>query len=387
MKETLPLGKVAGIRIGANWSLLLIFGLIVVSLAESQLPHSAPGHLAMAYTLAAVVVAVVFYACLVCHELAHALVARRHKLEVEGIVLWLLGGVSKLKGDAVEPGTELRVAVAGPATSMALALAFFSLSVLAASGHSASLLAAGLGWLGWINGALALFNLIPAFPLDGGRILRSLLWRRYADKDRATHVCTRVSQVVGYGFIGLGVLGALVTSLGLSGLWLALIGWFLLTASRSQAESSIRASELAGLRVADAMVPDYFSVPAWATLDRVWDEAVYRRRLEAFPIVGADGFFYGLASAARIRRVPADRWAHVTVDRVARPATQCVLADPEESLVTVANRMAASPERRAVVLYAGRPIGTLTPIDLERAAGMAGPDIPHEPRLAHPVGS
>ena len=387
VRETVRLGRIAGIRVGANWSLLVIFGLIVAGLADSQLPHSAPGHVEAAYVLAAAVVGAAFYTCLLAHELAHAIVARRNHIEVEGIVLWLLGGVSNLKADADHPNTELRIALAGPATSLALALSFFALSLWAGAGHPASLVAAGLGWLGWVNGALALFNLIPAFPLDGGRVLRSILWRHHTDKTRATRVCIRVSQMFGYGFIGLGLVGALTTSIGLSGLWLALIGWFLLTASRSQAQSSVSHQDLAGLRVGDAMIPDPFTVPDWVTLDRVWDEAVYRRRLEAFPVVTSDGFFRGLATASRIRGVPASQWDRVPVGRVVLNPAQCVLADPEESLATVTERMATAPAPVTVVLHAGRPVGTVAPIDVERVAARTSPEAEEAPRVDHRVAS
>ncbi len=371
MDESVRLGKVAGIPIGANWSLLLIFGLIVLGLGGAQLPHSAPGHLGAAYYLVAVAVAAVFYACLLAHELAHAIVARRHHIAVDGIVLWLLGGVSKLKGEPSDARTELEVAAAGPATSMALALVFFGLSRVTGAGHPASLAAAGLGWLGWVNGALALFNLVPAFPLDGGRVLRALAWQRNGDKTSATTLAARMGRGFGYGLIGLGIFGALATSYGFSGLWLALIGWFLVTASGQEAHSSMRSDELRGLRVRDVMEQAPVTVPAWVTLDRVWDECVWQRRLAAFPVEVADGTFVGLATAARIRAVPHDQWATVTVGAIVEPAGACVTTGPDDDLVPVARRMAASPDRVAVVLWAGRVVGLVTPIDIDRASRLA----------------
>jgi Zn-dependent protease len=368
MDESVRLGRVAGIPIGANWSLLAIFALIVIGLGSGQLPHASPGHLALTYYVIAAGATVVFYGCLLAHELAHALVARRHRIGVDGIVLWLLGGVSKLRGEPADPGTELAVAAAGPATSMGLALVFFALTHLA--GHG-GLAAGAFGWLGWVNGALAVFNLIPAFPLDGGRVLRSLLWRHNGDKRGATTLAARLGQAFGYGFIGVGVLGALATTLGLSGLWLALIGWFLVTASAQEAHSSARAGELAGLRVSDAMEPDPLTVPAWATLDSVWDECVSKRRLAAFPVVVADGTFVGMASAARIRAVPADEWRTVSVGAIVEPAGRCVTAGPDEELAPVARRLAAAREPVAIVVWAGRVAGVVTPLDIERAAHAA----------------
>ncbi len=382
--ESVPLGKVAGIRIGANWSLLFIFALFVLSLGSSQLPHAAPGHSTVAYYLAAVAVTAVFYACLLAHELAHALVARRRHIRVQGIVLWLLGGVSKLEGEPAEPGAELHIAGAGPATSLGLGLAFFGLSRLAGAGHPAGLLAAGLGWLGWINGALAVFNLLPAFPLDGGRVLRAVLWHHSGDRTRATIAAAQVGRVFGYSFIALGLVGFVATTAGLSGLWLALIGWFLLGAAQAEARSSVLTSELAGLRAADAMTPDPLTVPAWVTLDRLWDEGVHKRRLSTFPVVDLSGAFAGRVTAARVRGVPTSRWASTPVGAVADPPARCVIAAPDEDLAAVARRMAASPERRAVVLWGGRVVGILTPGDVDRAAASAA-RAGHGP-VATPIG-
>ncbi|HZQ56787.1 MAG TPA: site-2 protease family protein [Acidimicrobiales bacterium] len=332
------------------------------------MPHAAPGHAAASYYLVAAAAAVAFYACLLAHELAHALVARRHGIAVDGIVLWLLGGVSRLRGEPADPGTELAVSAAGPASSMGLALVFFALSRLAGG---TGLAAAALGWLGWINGGLAAFNLIPAFPLDGGRVLRSVVWHRRGDKGAATSFAARLGQVFGYGFIGVGVVGALATTAGLSGVWLALIGWFLVSASAHEARSSARGDELAGLRVADAMDPDPVTVPAWATLDRVWDECVWKRRLAVFPIVVAGGAFVGVASAARARAVPPERWATVTAGAIMVPAGRCVTAGPDEELAAVARRLSSAPDGLAVVLWSGRVIGTVTDLDVERAVHAA----------------
>jgi Zn-dependent protease len=372
MEESVHLGKVAGIRIGANWSLLLIFWLIVWSLASGQLPHSAPGYSTTAYYTAALVAGALFFACLLAHELSHAVVARHRGIEVDGIVLWLLGGVSKLKGESETAEGEFKIAAAGPAMSLVLGLLFFGLSRLAGAGHSAGLLAGTLGWLGWINGILAVFNMVPAFPLDGGRVLRSILWRIHGDKSRATKTAMLAGQAFGYGFIGLGVLSFVLTNAGLSGLWLAVIGWFLVSASRSEAGASAIATELAGLKARDAMTPEPFTVPVWVTLDMLVEEGVRRRRLSSFPVVDQSGGFAGLITLARIQRVPVDRWPYTPTASIATPPAQTVTCAPDDDLVTVTRNLSASPDRRAVVVDAGRVIGIISPSDLRRAATHRG---------------
>jgi Zn-dependent protease/CBS domain-containing protein len=372
MEERIRLGRVAGIRIGANWSLLFIFWVIVWSLARGQLPHAAPGYTTTAYYTAALVAGVLFYVCLLAHELAHAFVARRRGIEVEGIVLWLLGGVSKLKGEPTTAEGEFRIAAAGPATSLALGAVFFGLSRWAGAGHPASLLAGMLGWLGWVNALLGVFNLVPAFPLDGGRVLRSALWRLHGDKRRATSAALQAGQAFGYGFIGLGLFTFVLTGAGLSGLWLAVIGWFLLSASRSEAGASAIATDLSGLRARDAMTPDPFTVPVWVTLDLLVEEGVRRRRLSSFPVVDLNGGFAGLITLARIQRVPVDRWPLTPTGTIASPPAQSPVVGPEDDLVAVARLLSASPDRRAVVVEAGRVVGIISPSDLRRAATHAG---------------
>jgi Zn-dependent protease/CBS domain-containing protein len=398
MEENLRLGRIAGIRVGANWSLVVVFGLMVWALAGGQLPQAAPGHSGITYVVVALCLGVAFYGCLLLHELAHSLVARRRGIEVDGIVLWLLGGVSRMKGEPADPNGELVIAAAGPATSLAMAAGFFALSGLASAGFGATLAASALGWLGWINGILGVFNLTPAFPLDGGRVLRSLLWRHYGDKRRATDAAARVGRGFGYGFIGVGSIGFLATGAGLGGLWLAAIGWFLLSAGREEANMArwstagsivLRSNTvesgppLAGIRVRDAMTPDPLTVPAWVTLDQLLAEGVYRRQLSSFPVVDAAGTFVGLVTLARIRPLPVDRRIWTTAGQIAVPAADCLTCAPDDDLAAVVPRMAASPDRRAVVLERGRVVGIVSPSDVGRTAARLAerPD----PAAAHAV--
>jgi Zn-dependent protease/CBS domain-containing protein len=367
MNESIHLGTIRGIRVGIHWSLLIIFWLVALGLAGSQLPHSAPGHTNASYWFAALAATVVFYLSLLAHEVAHAVVARRHHIEVEGIVLWLLGGTSKLNGEPADPGSEGRIAIAGPATSVVLAIVFWFFSRLLGTGHPASLVAAVFGWLGWLNGLLAAFNLLPAFPLDGGRVLRALLWHHDGDKRHATTTAARTGSVFGYGMIAVGIVGFFATRGGFNGLWLALIGWFLLSASRSEAAVSTTTEGLQGLRVRDVMTPNPMTVPAWVSLNQLMDEGVHKRRLSSFPVVDINGMFVGLVTLPRIRQVPAAQWPTTTTASVARPASLSVTCRPDDDLIPVATRMAASADHRAVVLDdTAHVVGIVSPGDLHR---------------------
>ena len=365
MHESFSLGRIAGMRIGANWSLIVVVWLIAWSLADSVLPAAVPGQDPVAYWAIGVIASVVFFICLLAHELSHSLVARRHGTEVDGIVLWLFGGVSRLRTDPATADAELKMAVAGPAMSGVIAVVFLGLSRVVGS-LDLPLAAAGLRWLGWINAILAAFNLVPAFPLDGGRVLRAWLWRRHGDKIRATIVAAQAGRVFAFTLIGLGVL-EFAAGGPLGGLWLIFLGWFLLTASTAEATRAIVDSRLAGLPVRVAMTADPVVVPAGTTVDHLIEGWMYRHRCSTFPIVGPEGVVVGMVTMARVKQISAERRQSVLVDEVACPIVDVVTCAPDEPLTTVIARMNASADQRALVFDGGELVGIISPSDVTRS--------------------
>lgn len=233
MGDDLRLGRVAGFPLAMNWSVLVIAWLLTWSLATGSFPNEAPGHSEGTYWAVGLAAAVVFFGSLLAHELAHALVARRHGVEVKGLTLWLFGGVATLGSEPRTPRADFRIAVAGPATSLALAAGFG----LVASGLMlvgvAHIVVVAASWLSGINLMLGVFNLIPGAPLDGGRLLRAFLWNHHGDRVRAAVTAAQAGAVVGYGLISLGLLEFLVGA-SAGGLWLVFIGWFVLNAARAE---------------------------------------------------------------------------------------------------------------------------------------------------------
>lgn len=207
MKETLRLGEIAGVRVGVNWSVLVIFFLIALGLAAGRFPTESPGLPSVAYIAAGVATAVAFLASLLTHEIAHAVVAQRSGVEVHGITLWLFGGVARLGGEARDPAAELRIAGVGPLMSLVLAGIFFVAAGLAPAFDTPDIVVGPLRWLAAINVALAVFNLMPAAPLDGGRILRAFLWWRRGDRVSAAVTSTRAGKAFGFLLVGLGLWG------------------------------------------------------------------------------------------------------------------------------------------------------------------------------------
>jgi Zn-dependent protease len=240
MGDTVVLGRILGIRIGVNWTWLVIAGLLLWSLAETVFPTTNPDLADRTYFAMALIATVLFFACLLLHELGHALVARRNGVSVDGITLWMLGGVAKLSGTVPNAGAELRIALAGPAVSLVLGVGFVGLAVALALPDAVDGVAA---WLGYVNLLLLAFNLIPAYPLDGGRVLFGVLWALTHDIARATRLAVVVSRVAALLMIGVGIfLAAKGDAVG--GIWLAFIGWFLYQAAAAEARQRLAEEEL-----------------------------------------------------------------------------------------------------------------------------------------------
>ena len=363
MNESFRLGRIAGVRVGVNSSVLVIVAIIAGGLALGRFPQQLPGRSTGLYVLAALVAATAFLASLLAHEIAHAVVARRNGVEVEGITLWLLGGVAKLNGEARTPGAEFRIAGVGPLTSFVLAGA---LALVALAG-----LAAGLGglplavvqYLAVINLSLAVFNLLPASPLDGGRLLRALLWKRRGDASSAAVTAARAGRVFGFVLIALGVLQ--VVSGGLGGLWSALIGLFIVNAATAEEQQAQVTGRLGDLRVAQVMSGPARTADPDLTVDRFLHDVVLVERFSTYPLV-EDGRLVGLVTLNRLRGVPAAARATTALREIACPLDEVTVTTPDERLTALLPRLGRCADGRAVVLEGERVVGVLSPTDVAR---------------------
>ena len=251
MRSTFRLGRIAGVPIGLSWTWIPVLGLFVWSLAASVFPSTNPGLGSGTYVTMAVAAAILFFGSLLLHELGHALRARREGVEIVSITLWLLGGVARFRGRFPSAGAEFRIAIAGPLVTAGLAASFIALAVLT---HLGAALDGVFAWLGYVNLLLLAFNLLPALPLDGGRILRSALWQARGDLSWATRIAAATGIGIGGLMIAAGILTAFTTG-AFSGLWLALIGWFVLQGARYEAQLVSLQGALEGFVVADLMTP------------------------------------------------------------------------------------------------------------------------------------
>jgi Zn-dependent protease/CBS domain-containing protein len=361
LSGNISLGRIGGVEVRVNWSWLIVLALIVWTLADGVFPSQNPGlsgdtHLAMA-----VVAALLFFASILLHELGHAWEARREGLEVDGITLWLFGGVSQFKGGFPSAGAEFRIAIAGPLVSLILGVVF----VLIAIAGLPSAVDGVAAWLGYINLALLVFNLIPALPLDGGRVLRAALWQSRGDLGWATRVGTDIGRVFGYLFIGLGV-AMFIFQGSFSGAWLAFIGWFLLQAATAEARYIATEAALHGLRVRDLMVRDPVTVDGNLTVGQFMDEVARSRRFTTYPVVDG-GRPIGLLAFGSVAALPRSEWDSRRVREAMLPLERVPLLTEDETAIDALTALSSPTSNRGLVVEDGHLAGLLSITDLTRA--------------------
>jgi Zn-dependent protease len=310
---SIQLGRVFGIRIGVDYSWFIVLFLIIWNLS-GYYDDVTPG--SDAFVLA-VVSALLFFLSILLHELGHAVVALRNDIPIEGIDLWMFGGVAKLGRDTESPGVEFRVAIAGPVVTLVIALVCLGLGS-AVSGSSDALHSAQfsndvtdattavLGYLASVNILLLAFNLIPAFPLDGGRVARAIAWKITGDRNKATRFAARLGRAGGYLMIAAGVAIYAFTGDLVGGIWLAFIGWFLAGAARSAEAQADFSGRIEHLRVADVMDAEPVAIPADWTLADAEHQFFLRYGWAWFPVIDADGRLVGVVSREAVQSVPAE---------------------------------------------------------------------------------
>jgi Zn-dependent protease/CBS domain-containing protein len=361
LSGNISLGRIGGVEVRINWSWLVIFALIVWTLADGVFPSTNPGLSGNTHLAMAIVAALVFVVSIVLHELGHAWEARREGLEVDGITLWLFGGVSQFKGGFPSAGAEFRIAIAGPLVSLVLGVVF----VLIAIAGLPSAVDGVAAWLGYINLALLVFNLIPALPLDGGRVLRAALWQSKGDLGWATRVGTDIGRVFGYLFIGLG-LAMFIFQGSFSGAWLAFIGWFLLQAATAEARYIATEAALHGLRVRDLMVRDPVTVDGDLTVGQFMDEVARSRRFTTYPVVDRERPI-GLLAFGSVAALPRSEWDSRRVRDAMLPLDRVPQLTEDETAIDALTALSSPTSNRGLVVENGHLAGLLSITDLTRA--------------------
>ena len=363
MGSAFNLGKVFGIPFRLHYSWFIVFVLITVSLSWYYFPVYYPDWTRLAYWVIGMASSLLFFASVVAHELAHSLVARVNGIPVKNITLFVFGGIAQITKEATRANAELKMAVAGPACSLALGM-LFGLLWLLSRGISEPVVAMAF-WLAQVNVVLAVFNLIPGFPLDGGRVFRSLLWRVTGNYKLSTRVATQVGRGVGYLFILGGILMMFLVREWFSGMWLVFIGWFLAkTASASYQQSQWREA-LQGVNASQVMIPDCPVIPSGFTISQLVQEYVFTKGCSLFLINDEEGV-KGILTLNDIKAVDPQNWDVTPVGEIMTPIERVKVTNPGQKALSILEEMDENDINQMAVVSEGRVIGLITHDNLMR---------------------
>lgn len=375
------LGRIAGVEVSLDWSLLIVFALIAMALSGGLLPHWHPDWGEGKVLLTAFAAAALFLVSVLLHELAHALAGRRLGVEIRRITLFVFGGMAHLESEPRTWQAELGMAIAGPLASLALGVLFLLLAGVIAGPIDFDPADPGKGlaqvgpvstlllWLGPVNIILALFNLVPGFPLDGGRVLRAILWGITGDLTRSTLLAAAAGQAFAWLLIAtgfammLGLSVPLFGSGGIGGLWLALIGWFLGNAARQSYRVRLLEDRLGTLPVSRVMHHDYQVTAPDTLVQDLVDEGFLALSQRVYPVV-SQGVLRGVISLADVRRLGRDQWSLRRVEEVMTPLERLHILAPSQSASTALALLAEKSVNQLPVVEQGRVLGLVTREDI-----------------------
>jgi Zn-dependent protease len=358
-RQPISLGRILGIRIGLDYSWFLIFILITWTLAAGYFPAEFPNWPLGEYWVVGAVTALFFFTSVLLHELGHSVVALRYKIPVRSITLFIFGGMAQIGAEPPSAKAEFLIAIAGPAVSFALAIFFGLLQPVFITVAPAL---AVVKYLAYINAALGLFNLIPGFPLDGGRVFRAIVWGITHSLHRATAIAGGVGRVIGFLFI-LGGVWLIFSSSFISGLWIAFIGWFLESSAGSQVQQQRLQELLVGHRASEVMSRDFPFVGDDITLEQMVDTHILGQGRRSFVIEHGDKVV-GLLTLHNIRDVPRDEWATTTSAQAMIPMTQVKRIQPETELWDAVEEMDRDGVNQLPVMTDGQVEGMLSREDV-----------------------
>ena len=384
MESTFTLLRVRGIPIGVHWSWLFVFAIVVWSLASALFPATYPNLDGSTYLAMAVAAAAIFFASVLLHELGHAFRGVREGVPIEGITLWLLGGVARLRGNPPSPPAEFRVAICGPLVTLVLGAGFGAAALLGDRLDWPAAVQGVVDYLARINGLLLAFNMVPALPLDGGRVLRAWLWHRQQSFTAATRSAARVGQAFGLMLIAIGLLGLFGGGGGPGGIWFVFLGWFLVQAAQGELTMAQVRRALAGRKIRDVMTPDPVVVAPDLPVADLFDRFGAERRFSSYPVVQG-GRPVGLVSLRMAAGLPRAHRDVRTVAEIMKPLDEVPTATPDQDVVDVLPRLEGDPSR-AIVTEGDRVVGVVSGRDVLRAVEVGSLTAPPEPaRRAGPL--
>ena len=360
LRGGIPIGKAFGIQLRLHYSWFFIFALVTWALAASYFPYTYPSWSLSARIAAGLITSVLFFGSVLVHELMHSIVSQRQGVPVQSITLFFLGGVSQITSEPKQPGDEFRMAIVGPLSSLVIGgiLLGAYYQWRSVDTFAVQFIMAIAYWLGFINVFLGVFNLIPGFPLDGGRVLRSLIWWRSRNLTSATRIASNVGRAVGFILIFIGI-WFVFTGNWFNGIWLALIGWFLESAAVGSYQQLLMQEMLKGHVASEVMSTDCAVVPPDMTIDRLVNGNVLTSGRRCFP-VGSGSEIMGLMTLHNVKEVPRDRWTTVTVKEAMTPFNKLKWVRPDEELSSVLRILTEDNINQVPVVQDNKIIGMVS---------------------------
>lgn len=352
------IGKIAGFEINIDWSWLIILFLVTYSLAAFYFPQVNPGMAVSTNWIMGFTAALLLFVSVLTHELTHSVVARRYGIDVKGITLFIFGGMAQTKAEPKTPKVEFEMAIAGPVTSLLLGIGFYLIARLSVAGGWPQPVVAITGYLGLINIVLAVFNMFPGFPLDGGRVLRSGLWAWTKSLEKATRYASYTGQGFGYLLVGFGFFNLLAGAF-IGGIWMILIGWFLAGAAKSSYEQVLFREALSGVEVEHVMNTEVPIVAPDISVDDFVNNYLMKEELSCYPVADGDHVL-GIVSIDEVRALPRDQWANTPVRAIAHPVEGEMKVSKDDDAWEALMKLATEDRRRLLVMHNGTLDGTVT---------------------------
>jgi Zn-dependent protease len=357
--------KVGGVEVNFHYSWFIIFALITWSLAVNYLPGQYPEQTHLFYWVVGVTSATSLFLSVLIHEVSHSIVARRSGMGIRRITLHFFGGVAEIEEEARTPEVEFKMAAAGPLSSLALAVILMVIWRFALASDLTLGIRATLRYASYINFMLAAFNMIPAFPMDGGRVLRAFLWKRSGNLLSSTRTASRVSQAFSFLLMFLGISDIMLGSM-FNGLWLLLIGLFIKRSSEANMDATLISETLEGVKVGDLMTREVHTVEPSITIQQLVDEYFMSYKHGGFPIVSG-GRLLGLVTGHDVQLVVRERWDKVTVEDIMKPQEELIVVIPEDTASDALVLMSKWEVGRLPVMKDDRLVGIVTRSDITRA--------------------
>jgi Zn-dependent protease len=365
MNKSIHIITILGIPIEVNYSWFIIFFLVTWTLAQNYFPMAIPHAPAFVYWIISIIAACLFFISLLAHELSHSIVAIKNKLPISGITLFVFGGVAHMTKEPETPAIEFKMAAAGPLCSFAISFLFFVLTQLFYSLKLPMALVVTTDYLSFINLMVGIFNLIPGFPLDGGRILRAALWSLFGDIKKATQIASSFGKGFAYFLMGLGFF-YLISGAVISGIWFIFIGFFLRDAASVSYQQVAFKKYLSGVKVRDIMTKNVVTVSDGLTLLSIVDDYFFKFRFTSIPVVTDDGEIKGIMTIHSVKDVPRDRWAYTNVSEAMVPLKSDLVVNPQTDILEALAQMAGNGIGRLLVTQGGKLVGIISQRDVIR---------------------